>query len=137
MTQKLTKNSTGSSPTRPSRKKKVTEPTKKEPMTVINPDNEGHLEIGYGGSWIDIKASTVVKLHETLVVQHNNGPIVLRVDISADFNSIPNEYHEIFLNVLSSKYLGRVNFGDNPFSQCKPVQKRKWYQFWKSKYFTL
>jgi|LauGreDrversion4_2_1035121.scaffolds.fasta_scaffold158347_3 hypothetical protein len=136
MTPKPTKNSTASSRTRRSKKEEVT-PNNEEPMTVINPNNENQMEIGYGTGWIDIKASTVVSLHETLVVQHNNGPVQLRVDITADFNSIPVEYHEIFLNVLSSRYLGRVNFGDNPFSMCKPVQKRKWYQFWKSKYFTL
>ncbi len=126
-----------SSPKKPSRvRKKVTPNIKEDDMTVVNPDNKNHLEIGYGGEWIDIKTSTVVKLQETLIVQHNNGPIVLKVDITADFNTIPQDYHEIFLNVLSSKYLGKVNFGDNPFSQCRPVQKRKWYQFWKSKYFT-
>jgi hypothetical protein len=126
-----------SSPKKPSRaRKKVTPNIKEDDMTLVNPDNKNHLEIGYGGEWIDIKASTVVKLQETLIVQHNNGPIVLKVDITADFNTIPQDYHEIFLNVLSSKYLGKVNFGDTPFSQCRPVQKRKWYQFWKSKYFT-
>lgn len=125
-----------SSPKRQSKSRKTPNTTKKEKMTVVNPDNENHVEIGFGNNWIDIKTSTVVKLQEVLVVQHNNGPIMLKVDISADFNTIPQEYHEIFLNVLSSKYLGKVNFGDNPFSQCRPVQKRKWYQFWKSKYFT-
>lgn len=125
-----------SSPKRPSRKKVEPKQTSKKNMTIVNPDNENHMEIGFGGEWIDIKASTVVQLNETLIVQHNNGPIMLKVNISADFNTIPQEYHEIFLNVLSSKYLGKVNFGDNPFSNCRPVQKRKWYQFWKSKYFT-
>jgi hypothetical protein len=125
-----------SSQKKPSRRKKKVEPIIEEEMTLQNPNNENHMEIGFGGEWIDIKTSTIVKMQEMLVVQHNNGPITLRVDITADFNTIPVEYHEIFLNVLSSKYLGKVNFGDNPFSLCKPVQKRKWYQFWKSKYFT-
>jgi hypothetical protein len=125
-----------SSQKKPSRRKKKVEPIIEEEVTLQNPNNENHMEIGFGGEWIDIKTSTIVKMQEMLVVQHNNGPITLRVDITADFNTIPVEYHEIFLNVLSSKYLGKVNFGDNPFSLCKPVQKRKWYQFWKSKYFT-
>jgi len=35
--------------------------------------------------------------------------------------------------MMSAKYLGRVSFGDNPFSQCQPIPKRRWYQFWKPK----
>jgi hypothetical protein len=33
--------------------------------------------------------------------------------------------------MLTSKYINKVSFGDNPFSECKPLSKRKWYQFWK------
>ena len=104
-------------------------------MLNINPDNPNQQDITLGGDTIHIKTSTVVKLHERIVVQYDNGPIELIVEITADFEEIPTRYHEIFLNVLSSKYLGRVSFGDNPFSECKPIQKRKWYQIWKSKYF--
>jgi hypothetical protein len=52
----------------------------------------------------------------------------------ADFATIDKKYHEIFFNVISSKYLNKVAFGDNPFSECKPIVPRKWWQFWKSKY---
>jgi len=111
--------------------------TKKEneEMLLVDPNNIDNQEVGYGGDWINIKTSTVVKLNDLLVVQHDGNPVTLIVEIKADFNTIPVEYHEVFLNVMSSRYLGKVNFGNNPFSQCKPVQKRKWYQFWKSKYF--
>jgi hypothetical protein len=61
-------------------------------------------------------------------------PIELNVKIEADFNTVPSEYHEIFLNMLTSKYSNKASFGDNPFSVCKPRPKRKWYQFWKAKY---
>ncbi len=104
-------------------------------MVVVDPSNENNQDIGFSGDWINIRKSTVITLNDYLVVQHNDGPIQLKVNITADFNTIPKEYHEIFFNVLSARYQGRVNFGDNPFSNCKPVQKRKWYQFWKSKYF--
>ncbi len=67
----------------------------------------------------------------------DKGTLSLNVDISADFGTIPKEYHEVFLNMVSAKYLGRVSFGDNPFSQCQPAPKRKWYQFWKSKTLSL
>lgn len=115
--------------------KKSTTKKENEEMLIVDPTNINNQEVGYGGDWINIKTSTVVKLNDMLVVQHDGSPITLMVEIKADFNSIPTEYHEVFLNVMSSRYLGKVNFGDNPFSQCKPVQKRKWYQFWKSKYF--
>lgn len=102
-------------------------------MTTI--DNPNEREINYGTGFIDIKSATIVKLNELFVVHGEDGPIELRVEITADFNTIDEKYHEIFLNVLSSKYLNRVSFGDNPFSDCKPMKKRKWYQFWKTKYF--
>lgn len=119
---------------KPSKRTRIPKKEKEE-MRTINPENHHQSEIMLGGDFIDIKASTVVKLHERLVVQYDNGPIELVVEITADFNTIPQKYHEIFLNVISSKYLGRVSFGDNPFSECRPIQKRRWYQFWKSKYF--
>jgi hypothetical protein len=108
---------------------------KEEEMVITDPSNENNQDIGNGNGWINIRKSTVITLNDYLVVQHDRGPVMLKVNIVADFNTIPQEYHEIFLNVLSARYQGSVNFGDNPFSQCKPVQKRKWYQFWRSKYF--
>ena len=115
--------------------KKSTAPKNKEEMLLVDPSNDNNQEVGYGNDWINIKKCTVVKLNDLLVVQHDGSPVSLLVEIKADFSTIPTEYHEVFLNVMSSRYLGKVNFGDNPFSQCKPVQRRKWYQFWKSKYF--
>lgn len=105
-------------------------------MTEINPDNENERHLSFGGrSFTQIKTSTIVKLHEDLIVDTEQGPISLKVEISADFNTIDKKYQEIFFNVFTSRYHNRVSFGDNPFSICKPIQKRKWYQFWKSKYF--
>ena len=86
------------------------------------------------GSYINLQTSSVVKLSEQFVIYTEEGPITLTTEISADFNKIDKKYHEIFFNVLSSKYLNKVAFGDNPFSECKPIVKRKWYQFWKPKY---
>jgi hypothetical protein len=85
--------------------------------------------------YVNIKSSTVVKLSEHFVVQTSEGPVTMEVEIQADFASIPEKYHEVFLNVLTSKYTNQVSFGDNPFSECKPIVKREWWQFWKSKYF--
>ena len=86
------------------------------------------------GDFINIKASQIVKLHETFNVYTEEGPVSLNVDIIADFADIPEKYHEIFFNVLSAKYMNKASFGDNPFSECRPLVKRKWWQIWKSKY---
>lgn len=92
-------------------------------------------EYNLGTKYITIRTSTIVKLSEFFVVETLDGPISLDVEIVADLKEIPEKYHEVFLNVLTSKYTNRVSFGDNPFSECRPIVKRKWWQFWKSKYF--
>jgi hypothetical protein len=94
----------------------------------------GELNLG-SSNYVNIKAKTVVTLYEQFIVDTEDGPQFLNVKISSDFDELPKKYHEIFLNVLTSKYLNRVSFGNNPFSECKPIVKRKWWQFWKTKYF--
>jgi hypothetical protein len=81
---------------------------------------------------VDIKTSRNVKMRNTLTLISDNGEAIdLNVNIEADFETIPDKYHEVFLNMLMAKYYGKVSFGDNPFSQCLPPKKKKWYQFWK------
>ena len=94
---------------------------------------QGEFHLG-GGDFLNIKSAQLVKLSEQFIVYTEDGPISLNVEITADFAEISEKYHEIFFNVLSAKYLNKVSYGDNPFSQCKPVVKKKWYQFWKTKY---
>lgn len=94
---------------------------------------QGEFHLG-NGHFINMKSSNIVKLTEQFTVYTENGPITMNVDVSADFADIPKEYHEVFFNVMSSKYLNKVNFGDNPFSNCRPTVKRSWWQFWKPKY---
>lgn len=96
-------------------------------------DSNGDFHLG-NGSYVNIQTSSVVKLNEQFIIYSEDGPISLTVEVSADFAKINKKYHEIFFNVLSSKYLNKVSFGENPFSECKPIVKRKWYQFWKPKY---
>jgi hypothetical protein len=86
------------------------------------------------GNNLTIQTSKNVELRETLEVKvwgekHNSHS--LDVKIVADFSSIPDEYHEIFLNMMTTKYYNKVSFGDNPFSKCLPSKKKYWYQFWK------
>lgn len=89
------------------------------------------MEINLGADTFSIKTSTVVKINEYFSVVTTNGVIDLKVDITADLENIPYEYHEVLLNMLTSKYINKVSFVDNPFSKCNPPKKNKWYQFWK------
>lgn len=57
--------------------------------------------------------------------------IDLNVKIEVDLNQVDEKYHELFVNMLTSKYLGVASFGDNPFSKCEPTTYKKWWQFWK------
>ncbi len=93
---------------------------------------ENELYLG-GGANINVKAAKVVTLHNNLkLITIGEGAVSLDVKIEADIDSIPEKYHEVFLNMLSSKYLDTVSFGDNPFSMCVPPPKKKWWQFWKT-----
>jgi hypothetical protein len=85
---------------------------------------------------VNYKITKVVTLSELFTVVGEDGPVHLKVTITTDFNEIPEKYHEIFLNVLTAKYINKVNFGSNLFSECQPVIKRKWWEFWKKEYFT-
>ena len=97
--------------------------------------NKKETEINLGGGFnLEMKSVRMVNTHQTLyLTTEDKGTLALSVEISADFDLIPEEYQEVFLNMMSAKYLGRVSFGDNPFSQCQPIPKRRWYQFWKKK----
>jgi hypothetical protein len=93
---------------------------------------ESELYLG-GGANINVKAAKVVTIHNNLkLITIGDGTIGLDVKIEADFDSIPEKYQEVFLNMMSAKYLDTVSFGDNPFSQCVPPPKKKWWQFWKT-----
>lgn len=81
---------------------------------------------------VNVQTSRNVKLKNSLTLIGENGEsIILDIDIIADFDTIPEQYHEVFLNMLTSKYYGKTSFGHNPFSKCLPPKKKKWYQFWK------
>jgi hypothetical protein len=93
-------------------------------------------EIHFGlGSHLNIQTSHLVSLHETLMlIDGSKEPIELDVKIEADLSTIPEQYHEVFLNMMASKYYNKASFGDNPFSKCLPVVKKRWWKFWKAKY---
>ena len=95
--------------------------------------NSKELELFMGdGRHINLQSSQYITTNNSLkLVTVSDGAIEMNVEIKADFSTIPEKYHEVFLNIFSAKYVGTVSFGDNPFSMCVPAPKRKWYQFWK------
>ena len=85
--------------------------------------------VGYG-SHLNIQTAHLVTLLDTLTVMDGNKTIELNIKIEADFNDVPEKYHEIFFNVMSSRFYGKVSFKNNPFSDCSPSDKN-WWKFWK------
>jgi len=95
-------------------------------------ENKSEIYLG-GGNNLVMNTSKLITCYETLtLVTIDKGAIQLEVKVQADFDTIPEKYHEIFLNMISAKYLKTTSFGDNPFSQCIPAPKKRWFQFWKS-----
>ena len=94
---------------------------------------EGEFHIG-DGSYLMVKSSTIVEIHDHLKLMTADGKATtLDVVIKADFEKIPSEYHQLFMQMMSVRYGGIVNIWDNTKPFTKPeVKKRKWYQFWKS-----
>jgi hypothetical protein len=100
-------------------------------------NKESEIFLGAGNN-MTMKSSRLVSTYQTLyLTTPEDGTISMNVKIEADFDSIPEEYQEVFMNMISVKYLNRVSFGDNPFSQCLPAPKRRWYEFWKPKTITI
>ena len=65
-------------------------------------------DIVVGGSQLSMQSSFIVELKEEFVIYTETQPIVLEANITADMNEIPEEYREIFLNMLTTKYLNKV-----------------------------
>lgn len=97
---------------------------------------EAQIYLG-DGKHLSMKSSTIVTLKNTLSLfrGENKSPLELVVNISADFDNIPAEYHHIFLQMLSVRYGGSINALDvtqDPFAVLKN-KKHKWYEIWKNK----
>ncbi len=93
---------------------------------------EGQYHIG-NGSHLTMKSSTIVEMHDYLKIMTGEGKgITLDVEIKADFNKIPPEYHQLFCQMMMVRYGGIVNIWDNTQPFAKPeVKKKKWYQIWR------
>ena len=67
-----------------------------------------------GGNNINVKKASIVSVYNSLkLITPHDGAITLDIKIEADFDTIPEKYHEVFLNMVSAKYIDSVSFGDN------------------------
>jgi hypothetical protein len=89
---------------------------------------EQHLGSGNNTTYETAKLYTITN---TVAVKNKGEWIDLNVKIQVDLSQVDEIYHEIFINLLTSKYMGVASFGDNPFSRCEPINKKHWWQFWK------
>jgi hypothetical protein len=100
-------------------------------------NKESEIFLGAGNN-MSMKSSRLVTTYQVLyLTTPKDGTISMSIKIEADFDTIPEQYQEVFMNMISVKYLDRVSFGDNPFSQCLPAPKKSWWKFWKSKTIEL
>lgn len=84
-----------------------------------------------GGNNTTFETSKLYTISNSVSLKDKGEWIELNVKIQVDLNEVDEKYHEVFVNILTSKYLGVASFGDNPFSKCEPSIKKHWWQFWK------
>ena len=90
--------------------------------------NDDYRELILGNTNINLETSCVVKLKEEFTIYTKDGEITLEVDVMADLIKIPEEYREIFINMLTTKYLNRVTFIDNIFTKHNSYVELTWWQ---------
>ena len=99
---------------------------------VAKKKEEAEFHIGDGKHLI-MKQTTIVSMKDQLRLMIGEGKsIALDVEIKADFDKIPKEYHRLFMQMMQVRYGGIVNVWDNTQPFAKPeVNKKRWYQIWK------
>ena len=84
------------------------------------------------GKHLSVKTSTVVQMHDQLRVMTGEAKsLTLDIEIKADFEKIPPEFHQMFLQMMQIRYGGMINIWDNTQPFAPPKVKKKWWQFWK------
>jgi hypothetical protein len=91
--------------------------------------DKSELYIG-GGNTLVVKSSYVVEMKDELkLLKSDHSSVNLTVKIMANFENVPDEYHQVFVQIMSARYGGSINCYNNirPFEIPKPKNK-KWYQ---------
>ena len=94
--------------------------------------DKSELYIG-NGNHLTVKSSYLVEMRDELkLLKTDDSSVNLTVKITANFENIPDEYHQVFLQMMSARYGGSINCYVNitPFEIPKPKEK-KWYQIFK------
>lgn len=99
---------------------------------MVDKKKDAEFHIGDGKHLI-MKQTTIVSMKDQLRLMIGEGKsIALDVEIKADFDKIPKEYHQLFIQMMQVRYGGIVNIWDNTQPFAKPeVKKKRWYQIWK------
>lgn len=102
-------------------------------MDIDKPEKEQY-HLG-AGQHLNVKAQYIVTIKEELKLFTGDGNVCnLEVDISADFQNIPPEYHHTFISMMTARYGGIVNCQNTkdtePF-MYPPTDQKKWWQIWK------
>lgn len=99
-------------------------------MTAKQKDTEFHIG---DGKHLIMKQTTVVSMKDQLKLMTGEGKsVALDVEIKADFDKIPPQYHQLFMQMMQVRYGGIVNIWDNIHPFAKPeIKNKRWYEFWK------
>lgn len=101
-------------------------------------EREIDADINFGNiNFVSIKSNLIVKIEDAFLLQSTDGGYELKVKIIADLETVPEKYREVFLNMLTTKYLNKVNFTTNPFSTCLEKKKRGFIGRWIDKIMSL
>jgi hypothetical protein len=100
----------------------------------MNKGKKSEIFLGDGLNFT-IETSKIVNTYERLVIFRDGRklPVELDIKIEANFENIPMELHQTFINMITARYGGAIRMHDNtsPFSFSTKV-KKKWYEFWKN-----
>jgi hypothetical protein len=102
-------------------------------MARVN-NKQGQYHIG-AGQHLTIKSSYIVQMKDNLMLFTGNttDPVIeVPIDIKADFEKIPVEWHQTLIQMMMVRYGGVIRCDDNTKPFTVPFKtKRKWYNFLK------
>jgi hypothetical protein len=75
-----------------------------------------------------IKNTKQVTLYDKLSLEDGKTIVELEIKIETDLQLIPKKYHESFINMITTKYFGKVYISNNNVSSIEPIEKQSWLQ---------
>lgn len=92
---------------------------------------EQELHIGDTNHLVMKTSLTVTMTDKISIHREGKRPAELNIKIIADFEKVPTEYHNTFIQMLSARYGGTVNVYNNTEPFAFKEKKKKWYQLFK------